>query len=414
MAKTPVSDDDANGITKGKPPRNALLVIGVIAALVIGAMGFYYQTKDAAAADAAAAAKRAEKAAASTQVNPNDEDVDKIIADQQAAAEAQAKKQHALEAAEPHANPRADLSADDFVRDAHVEQLQKGESDDALYTAPIFKAGEKIKPAGQGNANAEALNPMQMMLEQQQAAKAQSAARAQGVMPATTGSSATNIGKATDMQFLKDTAAQSKAGNSFTTRTFVGRERGCTLAPPNHIDVLTHEAGNSDRPGTISLMVDEDIYDSVRGDCLMIPRGTMINAPYSSDIAPGQESLLVAATDMTLPNGKEVPLDGAPGADPNGYNGFSAHVNNHFLKIYGTSFLTAILVKKYDDSSTSTTTTGLGVTQVNSTAGQVAATTAQSVLQRYQNLQPTLTVKAGQHFILKLTHRLVLEPYHYD
>jgi len=192
-----------------------------------------------------------------------------------------------------------------------------------------------------------------------------------------------------------------------------GRSRGCTLTPPHTIPVVTARGLNSDKPGSVALMVDEDVYDSLQGDCLMIPKGSFINGQYSSDIKVGQERLLVATTNLRLPNGKSVPLNGMQGADQNGYSGFSGDVNNHFLKIFGASFITAILLKAFDSGSqTATTASPNGVTTYGSTAGQVAATTAQAVLQRNQNIPPTITVDPGQHFQVQVTQDIVMEPYH--
>jgi type IV secretion system protein VirB10 len=115
---------------------------------------------------------------------------------------------------------------------------------------------------------------------------------------------------------------------------------------------------------------------------------------------------------MRLPNGKHVPLFGAQGADADGKAGFSGDVNNHFLKIFGTSFLVAVLLRKFDGGDTLTTTGPLGVTQVGSTAGQVAATTAQSVLDRYKNIPPTITDEPGERrFMLKVNRDIYMEPY---
>jgi type IV secretion system protein VirB10 len=215
-----------------------------------------------------------------------------------------------------------------------------------------------------------------------------------------------------DSSFIRNVSAQSGSDQDFARAGFVGQARGCVLSPPHHIGVLSTERLNSDRPGTASLMVEKDVYDSIRGDCLMIPRGSFITAPYSSDIQPGQESILVAATELRLPNGKHVPLFGAQGADGDGSAGFSGDVNNHFFKIFGTSFLVAILLRKYDNSDATTTTGPLGVTQVSSTGGQVAAQTAQSILERYKNIPPTITSDPGQRrFMLKVNRDIVLEPY---
>ena len=81
------------------------------------------------------------------------------------------------------------------------------------------------------------------------------------------------------------------------------------MTPPHVIHVKTVEGLNSDKPGRVSLMVDEDIYDSLRGDCLMIPKGAFINGMYSADVKVGQERLLVASTSLRLPNGKSVPTN---------------------------------------------------------------------------------------------------------
>ena len=46
------------------------------------------------------------------------------------------------------------------------------------------------------------------------------------------------------------------------------------------------------------------------------------------------------------------------------------------------------------------------------TAGQVAAATAQTVMQRNQNIPPTITVEPGQKFLVQVTQDIVMEPYH--
>ena len=409
---------DQATIVKGKSPRNALLGVGAIAALAIGAIGFYYQVK--ASDDAAEEARllKASKAAEVVDRSKSTEDVDKIIADQQAAA----RRAAALAQANAASAPRGDaskpsLTMDGYVNEQKVSKLAADAKEDAIYVSPIFRPGVKLKDqAAQASASGPAgmLTPQQMALQQaaaQQAAMGAANAQAAALAGRLGAPAAAPSSGARDNQFLSNAKAQSASGEGFLSAGFVGQAGGCTLSPPHHIPVLTMEALNSDRPGTAALVVDEDVYDSVRGDCLMIPKGTTITAPYASDIQPGQESILVAATEMRLPNGKEVPLYGAQGADTNGWAGFSGDVNNHFLKIYETSFLTAILIRKFNGGDSSTTTGPLGVTQVGSTAGQVAATTAQSVLNRYQNIPPTITTDWGKRFMIKVNRDIRLEPY---
>ncbi|APA90442.1 TrbI/VirB10 family protein (plasmid) [Paraburkholderia sprentiae WSM5005] len=419
-------------IVKGKSPRNALISAGVVAAVVIAALGFYYQIKESAQADdEAKLAKKAKQAEVVDRSNST-QDVDKIIQDQQSAA-----RRIAASEARAAALPRAasasgaspilapGLTADNFAADEHTREIKAQSDNDAIYASAIFRPGVKVKDSGpvQAMLPAGILTPQQVATQQasaQQAAAGSAGAQVAAALAAVgvgpqAGRGAVSTTQDRDAAFMKTAAAQSGNGEDFSRGGFVGQAHGCVLSPPHHIPVLTIEGLNSDRPGTAALMVEKNVYDSIRGDCLMIPKGTMITAPYSSDIQPGQQSILVAATEMRLPNGKHVPLYGGQGADADGAAGFSGDVNNHFLKIFGTSFLVAILLRKYDGGETSTTTGPLGVTQVGSTAGQVAAQTSQSVLDRYKNIPPTITTGPGERrFMIKVNRDICMEPYRGD
>ncbi len=271
---------------------------------------------------------------------------------------------------------------DGFLQDQSGGELARSANADAVYASPIFPAGMKVKDqlAAQNALQPGILTPQQMAA--QQAAAQQAALGGVGTQAADI--LATRFGqpgdRATtqerDTRFIRDVGSESANGRDFARAGAVGQARGCVLSPPHHIPVLSIDGLNSDRPGTASLLVEQDVYDSLRGDCLMIPKGSTIVAPYSADIQPGQEITLVAATELRLPNGKHVPMYGAQGADADGTTGFSGDVNNHFWKIYGTSFLTAILLHRFDSGDQTTTTGPLGVTQAGSTAGQVAGSTA--------------------------------------
>ncbi|MCI0150912.1 TrbI/VirB10 family protein [Paraburkholderia sediminicola] len=422
----PTSDQAA--IVKGKSPRNALISAGVVAAVVIAALGFYYQVKEGAKIEEEAQLQKKARAAEVVDKSNSTQDVDKIIEDQQSAARRMAASEARAAAAPsatstPSATPG--LTADSFVADQRVRELKTQADTDSVYASPIFRAGLKVKdqqPQQIGQL-AGVLTPQQIAAQQAAAQQAaMGSANAQAAAAMATAGLGQQPGRAgglstqdPDTAFIKNVAAQSSNGQDFARTGFVGQARGCVLSPPHHIPVLSAEGLNSDRPGTASLMVEKDVYDSIRGDCLMIPKGAMITAPYRSDIKPGQETILVAATELRLPNGKHVPLFGGEGADADGAAGFSGDVNDHFLKIFGTSFLTAILLRKFSGGDESTTTGPLGVTQVGSTGGQVAAQTAQSVLDRYKNIPPTISSGPGERrFMIKVNRDIYMEPYRGD
>ncbi|SDR54319.1 type IV secretion system protein VirB10 [Paraburkholderia fungorum] len=417
---------DQAAIVKGKSPRNALISAGVVAAVVIAGLGFYYQVKESGQLEEEAKLQKKAKAAEVVDKTNNTQDVDKIIEEQQSDARRIAASE-ARAAVAPRSTGSPDtkpgITADDFNNEERTHEIKAQSDSDAIFASPIFRAGLKVKDTQQQQQIpqlAGILTPQQVAAQQAAAQQAATgSANAQAAALVASGQQAGRGGLAStqdqDTAFMRNAGAQSADGQDFARAGFVGQAHGCVLSPPHHIPVLSMEGLNSDRPGTAALLVEKDVYDSIRGDCLMIPKGTTITAPYSSDIKPGQESILVAATEMRLPNGKHVPLFGGQGADADGAAGFSGDVNNHFLKIFGTSFLTAILLRKFDGGDTSTTTGPLGVTQVGSTGGQVAAQTAQSVLDRYKNIPPTITTDLGQHhFMIKVNRDIYMEPYRGD
>jgi type IV secretion system protein VirB10 len=420
QASQPTNDQAA--IVKGKSPRNALIGVGFVAAVLIGGIGIYYQIKASNEAQEEARQHKKEKAAEAVDRTPTTEDVDKIIADQQAKARREAAEHAASAPQATGERAKPGLTIDNFMQDQHTSELAKSANTDAVFASPIFPVGVKVKdqPGLQSALPPGILTPQQMAAQQaaaQLAAQNSMGAQAANAIAAGLGQTAAHSSttQERDARFMKDAQGQSDNGHDFARTGFVGQAHGCVLSPPHHIPVLSIEGLNSDRPGTASLVVEQDVYDSLHGDCLMIPKGSTIVGPYSSDIQPGQESILVAATELRLPNGKHVPMYGGQGADADGSAGFSGDVNNHFWKIYGTSFLTAILLRKYDGGDQSTTTGPLGVTQVGSTAGQVAANTAQSVLNRYQNIPPTITDEpADRHFMIKVNRDIYMEPYRDD
>ena len=413
MAKKPAAGDpneEQIALTKGKTPRNAIMSIGILAAIVIGVLGFFYELKASNQAEQDARDKKSLALKSSTEgaADKAPTDIEQEIRRQRDAAASEAAAHAASDAAAIQHPVKPMLTGTDFqneVGKGEGQDLSRQNAQDAIYTSSVFKQSG----ASRNNAQqATTLPPGVPSLEEFRAARAaagDTSADQLAVQLAKQGQAPEDR----DRAFLREAAAQ----GGIEQTTFNGRSRGCTLTPPHNIHVKTIEGLNSDKPGRVALMVDEDVYDSLTGDCLMIPKGTFINGQYSADIKVGQERLLVASTSLRLPNGKSVPMNGMHGADENGYAGFSGDVNNHFLKIFGAGFITAVLLKTFDSGAqTATTASPNGVTTYGSTAGQVAATTAQAVLQRNQNIPPTITVDPGQKFLVQVTQDIVMEPYH--
>jgi type IV secretion system protein VirB10 len=172
---------------------------------------------------------------------------------------------------------------------------------------------------------------------------------------------------------------------------------------------------NSDLPGRILARITSDVYDTAQRR-VVIPKGSLINGIYNSQVIVGQERLLMAMTRLTLPNGNWISLNGSGATDMMGTSGVDAEVNNHFMKMFSSSLVigaTTLMLPRAD--TTVTALPGTTGTSGAATAGSVFATTLQDVvsklLDRNKNIAPTLSLKAGQEFLFMANQDMLMTPY---
>lgn len=172
---------------------------------------------------------------------------------------------------------------------------------------------------------------------------------------------------------------------------------GRTLTQGKVIPAILLRNLNSDLPGEVVASTSVDVYDSLTGRYKLIPKGATLVGRYSSGIAMGQERLMFAFTRLILPNGISFNLPAAQGMDVGGQSGVTGDVNNHFFKMFASSFLVAYLADKAESTTSRPVSSGLsaGSSGAQTAAGQVLVDTSRAVLQRYQNIPPTITIEAG-------------------
>lgn len=126
--------------------------------------------------------------------------------------------------------------------------------------------------------------------------------------------------------------------------------------------VITNEI-NSDYPGRVTAIVREDVYDSLTGNFLLIPKGSKV----MGDMLPinangGVEKVATVWDRIILTNGDNIFMDNFRGQDLSGIDGIEGKVNKRYLKkiasivassvFEGTlgivSTLPEILLRKYD------------------------------------------------------------------
>jgi type IV secretory pathway VirB10-like protein len=172
---------------------------------------------------------------------------------------------------------------------------------------------------------------------------------------------------------------------------------------------------NSGLPGRIVARVTSDVYDSQLRRVL-IPKGSLINGIYNSQVVVGQERLLMAMTKLTLPNGNWISLAGASATDMMGTSGMNAEVDNHFFKMFSSSLIigaSTLLLPRAD--TTVTALPGSSAAGGVPTAGSIFASSVNNVvntlLDRNKNIEPTLKLNAGDEFLFMATQDMVIPPY---
>ncbi|PTB17590.1 conjugal transfer protein TrbI [Trinickia symbiotica] len=180
------------------------------------------------------------------------------------------------------------------------------------------------------------------------------------------------------------------------------------------IPTVILQGAKSDMPGTFRAMVDRDIYDSIDGSCKLIPKGTRILGKTNNDVAIGQDLMLMAATRMIFRHAT-MRLDGLTGNDPDGEAGVTAEVNNHFFRIFGSTFLIAGVAawvghNQSQQSGTTININGGASTDLSEAAAQSLSQTTQTILQRNMNIQPTLNLEPGQRITFITQRDMMLPP----
>jgi type IV secretory pathway VirB10-like protein len=176
-------------------------------------------------------------------------------------------------------------------------------------------------------------------------------------------------------------------------------------------------AVNSDLPGTLVAQVTEDIWDSVHGRDLLVPKGTRLVGDYNADVRPGQQRVVAAFRRLILPNGSSVDLLGTQATDAQGRSGLQDQVDRHFLEMFGASFIVAglaSLVQRREAQPATVVVVPGNAPGVSSTlgsaAGSVLVETSRAILGRAQNIPPTLLIRQGHRFSLTVQRTFLLGP----
>jgi type IV secretion system protein TrbI len=171
------------------------------------------------------------------------------------------------------------------------------------------------------------------------------------------------------------------------------------------------EGINSDLPGDLIAQVSENVYDTAAGQHLLIPQGTKVFGTYDSEIAYGQNRLLVVWKRLIFPDGSTLELAGMPGADSGGFAGFHDKVDNHYLRLIGWGVFTSMLTAGFQLSqpaNNNVNNNSLTPMQIGAAAaGQQFSQLGLETARRNMRVQPTIMVRPGYRFVIKVNRDVI-------
>jgi type IV secretion system protein TrbI len=201
---------------------------------------------------------------------------------------------------------------------------------------------------------------------------------------------------------------------------YLGRERNPALGKYEVkagwlIPAVLEQQLNSDLPGLIRALVRENVYDTVSGKYILIPAGSTLVGIYNSHVGYGQKALQAVWRRVIFPDGSSLSLGGFEGDDSEGAAGFRDQVDNHWARIFSGALLTSLFAAGIEISqgqNSSVLTQPSYGQQVGQAVGQQVGQVGVEVTRRNLNIQPTIVVRPGYRFFVRVEKDLLFRaPY---
>jgi type IV secretory pathway VirB10-like protein len=161
--------------------------------------------------------------------------------------------------------------------------------------------------------------------------------------------------------------------------------------------------------GPVECLVTSDVHSHDRQH-LLIPAGSKLLGETRKVEAFGQTRLAVAFHRIVMPDGYSASLDHFHGLNQIGDVGLRDQVNNHYLRIFGTS-LAIGAIGAVAQGGTSGAFTASGTDLMRQGFAQSTAQSSAQILDRFLNVLPTITIREGHRVKVYLSGDLALPDY---
>lgn len=154
------------------------------------------------------------------------------------------------------------------------------------------------------------------------------------------------------------------------------------------IDCTLETAIDSTLPGMTTCVTATDTF-SADGTVVLLERGTKLVGETRGQVRAGQARLFVLWTEARTPTGVIVPLN-SPGTDALGRAGLSGKVNTHFWERFGAAILVSVIDAGVQAGIQATNNGGTVILNPSSSEDVMTG-----ILQSTINIPPTITVRQG-------------------
>jgi type IV secretion system protein VirB10 len=179
------------------------------------------------------------------------------------------------------------------------------------------------------------------------------------------------------------------------------------------MDTVLMNRLDGDAAGPVKVLVSNPVY-SHDHQHVLVPDGTIVLGEARKIGASGfgqQRRLALVFHRMIMPDGYSVDLDQFHGLNQIGEEGAKDKVNNHYLEIFGTSIALGVI------AGAGVITQGGGTISTNGSqafttgaAGSVSQS-ATTILDRFIQIPPTITIREGQRIKVYFTQDMLLPAY---
>ena len=179
------------------------------------------------------------------------------------------------------------------------------------------------------------------------------------------------------------------------------------------LDAVLMNRLDGDAVGPVKVLVSNPLYSHDRQH-VIIPEGTVVLGEAKKIGATGfgqQRRIAVVFHRLIMPDGYSVDLDQFQGLDQIGEQGLKDKVNNHYLQIFGTSIALGVVAGASEITQGGGTITTSGPQAfTNGAAGSVSQSAA-SILDRFIQIPPTITIREGHRVKVYFTQDVLLPAY---